>query len=280
MTMVQYHNGIEVPGIGFGTYKMPPEMTEQAVTEAIRAGYRHIDTAAYYGNEAEVGRAVRGCGILRSEIFVATKVWNTDRGYERTLAAFERSMAQLKLDYLDLYLIHWPANRVSDGDRAREMNAETWRAMEDLYFQGRVRAIGVSNFLVHHLEEVMETARIKPMVNQIEFHPGWVQSEVAAYCKSHDILPEAWSPMARSAALSNGVIAGLAKKYGRTPAQICIRWVMQHGLRPIPKTTHAGRMRENLQVYDFVLSEEDMARMDALENCGGSCHNPDEVDLR
>ena len=280
---VTYHNGITVPSIGYGTYKTPPEDTAEAVFTALKLGYRHIDTAAYYGNEKAVGEGVRKAmktlGLKREEISVATKVWNTDRRYEKTLAAFEKSVKELDLGYVDLYLIHWPANQKMFGDQAKEINASTWKALEECYQSGRAKAIGVSNFLPHHLEELAATARIKPMVNQIEFHPGWAHLDVVEYCLKNEIIPEAWSPMARSGALSNETLISLAEKYGKTPAQICLRWVLQHGLRPIPKSVTPSRMAENLDIYDFIIEATDMAAIDALENCGGSCHNPDTIEL-
>ena len=280
---IAYHNGITVPSIGYGTYKTPYEATAEAVFEALRLGYRHIDTAAYYGNEKAVGggvrKAMRELGLRREEISVATKVWNTDRGYEKTLAAFEKSSKELDLDYIDLYLMHWPANTKMFGEQAKEINASTWKAMEECYEAGRAKAIGVSNFLPHHLEELAETAVVKPMVNQIEFHPGWVQAETVDYCLKNGIVPEAWSPMARSGALANDTMLALSDKYQKTAAQICLRWVLQHGLRPIPKSVTPSRMAENLDIYDFELDAEDMAAIDALKDCGGSCHNPDTIEL-
>lgn len=280
---ITYHNHLTAPSIGYGTYKTPFEATADAVYEALRLGYRHIDTAAYYGNEKAVGegvrRAMRELHIKREDISIATKVWNTDREYEKTLAAFEKSAEKLDLDYIDLYLIHWPANTKMFGDKAREINASTWRALEECYQAGRVKAIGVSNFLPHHLEELSETAKIKPMVDQIEFHPGWVQAETVSYCLANDIVPEAWSPLARSGALSETTMRDLAQKYQKTPAQICLRWVLQHRLRPIPKSVTPSRMAENLDIYDFELEEKDVTAIDALKNCGGSCHNPDTIEL-
>lgn len=281
--IITYYNQISVPSIGYGTYKTPSYATADAVYEALRLGYRHIDTASYYGNEKGVGEGVRKAmkelHIRREDISVATKVWNTDRGYENTLRAFERSTQALDLDYIDLYLIHWPANTKMFKEKAKEINASTWRALEECYQEGSTKAIGVSNFLPHHLIELSETAKIKPMVDQIEFHPGWVQAETVSYCLANDIVPEAWSPMARAGALSSDTLLFLAQKYQKTPAQICLRWVLQHGLRPIPKSITPSRMAENLDIYDFSLEEKDMASIDALKNCGGSCHNPDTIEL-
>lgn len=274
----ELNNGVKIPCIGFGTYKTPPEDTRRAVLEAIDAGYRLIDTATYYRNEAGVGEAVRECGVPREELFITSKVWNTDRGYDKTLAAFDRTMEQLGLDYLDLYLIHWPAGLKAFGERAKDINRDTWRAMEKLYRDGRVRAIGCSNFLPHHIEEIMETEEIKPMVNQIEFHPGWAQLFNSEYCLKNGIAVEAWSPFARGAVLDNETLAGIGRKYGKTSSQVTLRWIMQHGIIPLPKSVHRERMDANLDCFDFMLNEEEMSQIDALENLGGKCAMPDQMD--
>lgn len=273
------HNGKTIPCIGYGTYKTSEEEVYDAVIAAIKAGYRHIDTAAFYKNEAGVGRAVRECGVPREEIFVTSKVWNTDRGYENTKRAFAESMERLGLEYMDLYLIHWPANKKQFGDEAKKINAETWRALEELYAEGKIKAIGLSNFLPHHIEELMEGAKVKPMVDQIEFHPGWAQLEVSEYCLKNDIVVEAWSPLGRKDALDNEVLREIGAKYRKSAAQICVRWVMQHGILPLPKTVNPGRMAENADVFDFELTAEEMKTIDELENLGGQCALPDEVDF-
>lgn len=273
------HNGKTIPCIGYGTYKTSEEEVYDAVIAAIKAGYRHIDTAAFYKNEAGVGRAVRECGVPREEIFVTSKVWNTDRGYENTKRAFAESMERLGLEYLDLYLIHWPANKKQFGDEAKKINAETWRALEELYAEGKIKAIGLSNFLPHHIEELMEGAKVKPMVDQIEFHPGWAQLEVSEYCLKNDIVVEAWSPLGRKDALDNEVLREIGAKYRKSAAQVCVRWVMQHGILPLPKTVNPGRMAENADVFDFELTAEEMRTIDELENLGGQCALPDEVDF-
>lgn len=272
-------NGKTIPCIGYGTYKTSEEEVYDAVIAAIKAGYRHIDTAAFYKNEAGVGRAVRECGVPREEIFVTSKVWNTDRGYENTKRAFAESMERLGLDYLDLYLIHWPANKKQFGDEAKKINAETWRALEELYAEGKVRAIGLSNFLPHHIEELMEGAKVKPMVDQIEFHPGWAQLEVSEYCRKKDIVVEAWSPLGRKDALDNDVLREIGAKYQKGTAQVCIRWIIQHGILPLPKTVNPDRMVENADVFDFELTAEEMRIIDELKNLGGQCALPDEVDF-
>lgn len=272
-------NGNKIPCIGYGTYKTLDEEVYDAVLSALKVGYRHIDTASYYKNEGGIGRALRACGVPREELFITSKVWNTDRGYEKTKRAFAATMERLGLSYLDLFLIHWPANRKQFGEEARQINAQTWRALEELYEEGKVRAIGLSNFLPHHIEELMETAKVKPMVNQIEFHPGWAQLAVSEYCQKNGIVVEAWSPLGRRAALDSEVLQGIGREHGKSASQVCIRWVMQHGILPLPKTVNAGRMAENADVFDFELTEEEMRTIDNLENLGGQCALPDEVDF-
>lgn len=276
---IALNNGYLIPCIGYGTFLTPPEQTFEVTKIALELGYRHVDTAAFYGNEGGVGKAVRESGIPREEIFVTTKVWNDDRGYDRTLASFEKSMETLGLDYLDLLLIHWPANYRQFGTEAKKINADTWRAFEKLYKDGRVKSIGLSNFLAHHIEDLLETAEIKPQVDQIEFHPGWLQAGTLRYCRDNDILVEAWSPMGRSDALTNETIVGIAEKYGKTPAQLCIRWVMQHDVLPLPKSVTPERIEDNLRVFDFEISPEDMRALDKLDLIGGQCARPDDVDF-
>ena len=273
------HNGKTIPCIGYGTYKTSDGEVCDAVISAVKAGYRHIDTAAYYRNEEGIGRAVRECGIPREELFITSKVWNTDRGYEKTKKAFADSMERLGLAYLDLYLIHWPANKKQFGDEAKRINAETWRALEELYASGKVKAIGLSNFLPRHMEELMETAVVKPMVDQIEFHPGWAQLDVSEYCQKNDIVVEAWSPLGRNNVLDNKVLKSIGAKYGKEAAQICIRWVMQHGILPLPKTVNPDRMVKNADVFDFELTAEEMKTIDGLKDLGGQCALPDEVEF-
>jgi len=249
-------NGVHMPWLGLGVYKAKEgEEVEQAVKAALRIGYRSIDTAAFYGNEEGVGRAVRESGIPREEIFITTKVWNSDQGYERTLAAFEASLQRLGMEYVDLYLIHWPV---------KGKYKETWRALETLYKEGKARAIGVSNFQVHHLEDLMADAEIKPMVNQVEFHPFLTQEKLRDFCRREGIQLEAWSPLMRGEVVNVPEIVELAEKYGKTPAQIVLRWDLQHGVVTIPKSVREARIRENADLFDFELSAEDMAKLDAL----------------
>lgn len=270
-------NGVAIPCLGFGTYKTPEgEVGVASVKTALETGYRHIDTAAFYGNESSVGRAIRAAGIPREEIFVTTKVWNTERGYEKAKASILASLDRLGLEYLDLCLIHWPATARQYEDW-EEINRDTWRAFTELHRLGKVRAIGVSNFKPHHLKALMET-EVKPMVNQIELHPGQAQAETLAYCRDNGILVEAWSPMGRGKLLDHPLIAGIAAQYGKTPAQLCIRWCLQKGVLPLPKSVTPARIRENVQVFDFTISPEDMARLDAMPPTATS-HDPDEIDF-
>ncbi len=272
------HNGVAVPVLGLGTYKSLGDSALYAVSEALQLGYRHLDTAAYYGNEVEVGEGIRRSGVPREDVFVTTKVWNTHRAYGQVLASCDESLRKLQIDYIDLLLIHWPANALSYGDRAPDLNRDMWRAFEDLYADGKVRAIGVSNFLPHHLQQILDTARVVPMVDQIEIHPGWLQKETVDFCQGQNILVEAWSPMARQAVTDNPVLQELASQYGRTPAQICLRWELQHGIVPLPKTTRRERMAENADVFDFTLTDEEMAAVDALKDAGGKCAVVDETE--
>lgn len=272
-------NDVQIPCIGFGTWQTPDgETAINSVKAALKAGYRHIDTAACYGNEASVGQAIKESGVPREEIFVTSKVWNTERGYEKTLAAFETTMAKLDLDYVDLYLIHWPA-AANQFENWKEINAQTWRALEELYIKGKVKAIGVSNFLPHHLEALLEGVKVVPMVNQIEYHPGFMQAESVAFCKVHNILVEAWSPLGTGNVLNNETLIMMAQKYSKTVAQICIRWVLQHGLLPLPKSITESRIIENTEVFDFEIKEEDMAIIDAIPFCGGAGINPDAINF-
>lgn len=272
----ELNNGIKIPCVGFGTWQTPDgETAVNSVKAALEAGYRHIDTAAVYGNEESVGRAIAESGVRREDIFVTSKLWNECRGYDSTLAAFDETMKKLGLDYLDLYLIHWPANKLQ-FENWNEINLATWRAMTELYREGKIRAIGVSNFLPHHLESLMQT-EVVPAINQIEFHPGFMQSETLEYCKKNGILVEAWSPLGTGRMLSNETLIAIARKYDKSVAQLCIRWCLQNGTLPLPKSVTPARIVENTDVFDFVISDEDMTVINAMEYCGGSGHNPDTV---
>ncbi len=271
------HNGVTIPCVGFGTWQAQDgEQAETAVRAALEAGYRHIDTAAAYGNEESVGRAVRASGIDRAEIFVTSKLRNPDHGYESTLAAFDLTMRRLGLDTLDLYLIHWP-NPAQFRDNWQEANAATWKAFEELYEAGRIRAIGVSNFRPHHLDALLKTARIVPMVNQIRLCPGDTQDETVAYSRKHNILLEAYSPLGTGKIFGVPLMQEMAAKYGKTVAQISLRWSLQMGFLPLPKSTTPSRIRENAALFDFELSQADMDRITGLEDCCGKASDPDKI---
>ena len=273
------NNGVSIPAVGFGTWQTPDGcMAVSAVKTALCGGYSHIDTAAVYGNEESVGRGVRESLADRSDLFVTGKLWNTERGYDKTIAAFEKTLQDLDTDYLDLYLIHWPASP-RQYSNWREINSETWRALETLYDQGKVRAIGVSNFGVSHLEALLEDCRISPMVNQIEVHPGQNQTEIVDFCRDHDILVEAWSPLGTGRMLANPVLNEIGEAHDKSAAQVCIRWLLQRGILPLPKSVTPHRIAENIDVFDFELTDEDMNRINEIPYFGGSGLDPDKVDF-
>ncbi len=270
-------NGVSIPCIGFGTWQTPDDQSGiDAVKAALACGYRHIDTAAIYGNEMSVGRAIRESGVPRGDIFLTTKLWNSVRGYDQTIAAVKESLAKLGTDYLDLYLIHWP-NPAQYRPNWAEHNAQSYRAMEQLHRDGLLRAIGVSNFLPHHLDALLQSAEIKPQVNQIRLCPGESQTETVAYCRENDILLEAYSPMGTGKIFDNKTMKKLAKKYGRSIAQLCVRYSLQNGWLPLPKSVTPARIQENAAVFDFCISEEDVAAIAGLTGACGKTNHPDEV---
>ncbi|WP_043932742.1 aldo/keto reductase [Bacillus sp. EB01] len=272
---VALHNGVEMPWFGLGVFKVKEgQEVIHSVKAAIRNGYRSIDTAAVYKNEEGVGQALREAleenGLKREDIFVTSKVWNADQGYETTLEAYEASLHRLGIEYLDLYLIHWPV---------KGQYKETWRALETLYKEGKVRAIGVSNFHVHHLKDILEDAEIKPMVNQVEFHPHLAQVELREFCKEQGIQFEAWSPLAQGQLLDNETLKEIAEKYNKSVAQVILRWDLQHGVITIPKSIKETRIIENASIFDFELSSEDMAKIDALNKNQRVGSDPDNFNF-
>ncbi len=256
------YNGVDIPEIGFGTFRMDDDAARLAVYEAVQAGYRHIDTASFYGNEYGVGQALKESGVSREELFITSKVWNTEQGFHAAMRAFDESRHRLDTEYLDLYLIHWP----------KDLSMQTWSALEKLYEDGKVRSIGVSNFKIHHLQELLDGGEMVPMVNQVELHPQFPQKRLRGFCSKFDILIEAWGPLMQGEAFAHPLLIELADQYRRSISQIVLRWHLQTGSIPLPKTTHSDRMRENLMVYDFELSQEDMQR---IGDIAGSRIGPD-----
>jgi diketogulonate reductase-like aldo/keto reductase len=260
-----------MPWLGLGVFRADNgNEVEQAIHWALEVGYRHIDTASIYENEEGVGRAIASCGVPRESLFVTTKVWNSDQGEKTTPRALEESLRKLGLEYVDLYLIHWPV---------KGKFKETWRAMEQLYQQGKARAIGVSNFLEHHLRDLMNECDVVPMVNQCEFHPRLVQPELLKYCRENKIQFEAWSPIMKGRVNDVAELKELAEAYGKTPAQIALRWDLQHRVVTIPKSVRRERIVENAGIFDFELSVQDMAKIDALNTCERIGPDPDHIDF-
>ncbi|RKP47335.1 aldo/keto reductase [Cohnella endophytica] len=267
---VELLNGVEMPRLGLGVWRAQDgQETENAVSVALKAGYRSIDTASMYQNEQGVGRAIRASGIPREQVFVTTKVWNNEQGYDSTLRAFSESLDRLEMEYADLYLVHWPVVG---------KYKETYRALEEMYDQGRVRAIGVSNFNIHHLEDLMGTCRIKPMVNQVELHPLHTQKKLFAFCRKEGIQLESWRPLMQGR-LDLPLIQELAAKYGKTAAQIVLRWHLQLGIVTIPKSVREARILENADLFDFELEPEDMVRIDGLNQNQRFGADPDHIDF-
>lgn len=266
----ELNNGVEIPWLGFGTYKIEKgEDTVIAVREALLMGYRLIDAAAIYGNEESVGQGIIDSKVPRKDIFLVSKVWNTDQGYSETLNAFEESCRKLQTDYLDLYMVHWP----------KDKTLETWKAMEKLYREGKVRAIGVCNFKIHHLKALLEEAEVKPVINQVEFHPYFVQRDLQNFCRENDIMVEAWAPLMQGKISDVHELKVIAEKYNKTVAQIALRWDVQMGVITIPKTVQVHRIRENSQIFDFELSREDMEWITSLDRGQRIGPDPDTIDF-
>ncbi|GAA1692790.1 aldo/keto reductase [Fodinicola feengrottensis] len=265
---LKLNNGVAIPQLGFGVFQVPPEQTEKTVTSALEAGYRSIDTAAGYRNEAGVGAAVARSGLPRGELFITTKLANGDQGYDQTLRAFDDSMGKLGLDFVDLYLIHWPRPD-------RDEYVATWKAFEKIHADGRVRAIGVSNFQPVHLRRLFDETDVVPAVNQIELHPQFIQAELREFHREHGIATEAWSPLAQGAVLGVPLLTGISQKYGKTPAQVVLRWHLQLGNVVIPKSATPSRMRENLDVLDFELADDDVDALSSLNTDTRTGPDPD-----
>jgi len=265
---ITLNNGVEMPQVGFGVFQVPNEETTAAVAAALKAGYRSIDTAAIYGNEEGVGKALAQSGIAREELFITSKIWIADMGYEQTLEAFEASLQRLGLDYLDLFLIHWPAPE-------KELYVETWKALEKLYADKKIRAIGVSNFQPEHLDKLIAGGSIVPAVNQVELHPALQNREVIAANTGHGIVTEAWSPLAQGAMLTEETIEAIANSHEATAAQVILRWHLQQGRVIIPKSVTESRIIANLDLFGFELTSDELANIDALDRDGRTGPNPD-----
>ncbi|MEK3883565.1 aldo/keto reductase [Paenibacillus sp. PL2-23] len=269
ITNVTLSNGVHMPILGLGVFKVVDEEAESIVKAAIDAGYRHIDTAAAYKNEAGVGAGVRASGIARDQIFVTTKIWNSEQGYDTTLAAFQASLDKLDMEYVDLLLVHWPV---------KGKYTETWRALESIYKSGKARAIGVSNFQIHHLKDVLASGTIVPMVNQVEYHPLLTQEELLAFCRDNGIQLTAWSPLMQGN-LDLPELAEIGAKYGKSPAQVVLRWDIQNGVITIPKTTTPSRLTENANIFDFQLTEDEMKQISALNRNRRFGSDPDNFNF-
>lgn len=267
-------NGVRIPCVGYGTYKAADGNGSAVIRMALEAGYRYFDTASFYQTETYVAQALRDSGVSRSEVFLASKMWKDEMGYAQTKAAFQRTLERLETDYLDLYLIHWPRPDAGYGDW-KQLDMDTWRAMEELYEAGKIRTIGLSNFLPQHIENLLQNGKIAPMVNQIEFHPGHTQEATVRYCQAHGIQVQAWSPMGRTRVLKDPLVQELAQNHGVSAAQICLRYAVQRQIIPLPKASSMERMKQNQDLFSFELTQEEMFRLDTMPPTGWSGQHPD-----
>ena len=276
MTTKTLNNKVKIPTIGFGTWKTAGEDCSTTIKTAIQAGYRYFDTASFYGTESGIGQALQESNIDRKEFFLASKVWKEEMGYDNTIQAFENTLKRLQTNYLDLYLIHWPIPIVGmPADTWKQLDLDTWKAMEDLYRSGKIRAIGVSNFLPHHLDNLLEHCDVVPAANQLELHPGYLQSAAVQYCEQHNILLQAWSPLGRGRVAQEPLLIELAEKYQVKNAQICLRFLLQKGYILLPKSSNISRMQENQDIFKFEISREDIFRIETLPQTGWSGEHPD-----
>ena len=270
------YNGVEIPCMGLGTWQSKDEVARISVLSALSHGYRLVDTAAAYGNERGVGAGIKDSGLKREDIFVTSKLRNADHGYKSTLQAFDLTLEKLGLDYLDLYLIHWP-NPVQFRTRWKKAMQDTWKAFEELYEQGKIRAIGISNFMPHHIEALMETSKIKPMVNQLKLCPGITQQETVEYCEKNGIVVEAYSPFGTGSIFTSKEMNELAQKYNKTIGQLCLRWCLQKNFVSLPKSANPMRIKDNAQIFDFEISKKDMDIISGLEGSCGEAPDPDNI---